>query len=102
MPPISADDVADVLTPRGCGVIQVPAEGDLRLVLGGSEMLFSGEDAVWRFCFEGETEGGYGYRRTCPDRASVLGRRRPRTSSSREPSLTMSCAKADASGSGRH
>jgi hypothetical protein len=35
----------------------VPGPGDLRLVLGGCEMVFSGEDAGWQVWFEGDTVG---------------------------------------------
>jgi hypothetical protein len=46
-----------VLKPRGYGVIEVPGDGDLRLVLGACEMVFSGEEPGWQVWFEGDVEG---------------------------------------------
>jgi len=47
----------DVLQPRGHGWVSVDGPGDLRLALGGCQMAFSGEDAGWQICFEGDTTG---------------------------------------------
>jgi hypothetical protein len=37
--------------------VSVEGPGDLRLVLGGCEMVCSGEDAGWQVWFEGDTFG---------------------------------------------
>jgi hypothetical protein len=55
-------DRVDVAVPQehlpGC--IKVDGPGDLRLVLGGCEIVFSGEDVGWQVWFEGDTAGGGG------------------------------------------
>jgi hypothetical protein len=37
--------------------VTVEGPGDLRLALGGCEMVFSGEDVGWQVSFEGDTDG---------------------------------------------
>lgn len=37
--------------------MRVEGSGDLRLVIGGCEMIFSGEDAGWLVWYEGDTAG---------------------------------------------
>ena len=56
-PAIPEGRLLDILEPRGYGSVRVDGPGDLRLVLGGCEMVFSGEDAGWQVWFEGDTAG---------------------------------------------
>jgi hypothetical protein len=35
----------------------VSGHGDLRLMIGAAEMVFSGEEVGWSLVFEGDTEG---------------------------------------------
>jgi hypothetical protein len=56
-PAIPQSRLLNVLEPRGYGSVRVDGLGDLRLVLGGCEMVFSGEDVGWQVWFEGDTVG---------------------------------------------
>jgi hypothetical protein len=56
-PAIPKGRLLDILEPRGYGCVSVDGPGDLRLVLGGCEMIFSGEDVGWQVWFEGDTDG---------------------------------------------
>lgn len=56
-PAIPQNRLQDVLEPRSYGAIRVDGWGDLHLVLGGCEMVFSGEDAGWHVMFGGDTAG---------------------------------------------
>jgi len=56
-PAIPKGRLLDVLEPRGYGTVRADGPGDLRLVLGGGEMVFSAEDAGWQVWFEGDTAG---------------------------------------------
>jgi hypothetical protein len=56
-PAIPKARLLDVLEPRGYGSVSTEGPGDLRLVLGGCEMVFSGEDVGWQVWFEGDTAG---------------------------------------------
>jgi hypothetical protein len=53
-PAIPQDRLRDVLEPRGHGFAKVDGPGDLRLMLGGCEMVFSAEDDGWHVRFEGD------------------------------------------------
>jgi hypothetical protein len=55
--PIPRDQLASVLEPRGHGCQVVTGEGDLRLMIGSAEMMFSGEQVGWSLVFEGDAEG---------------------------------------------
>ena len=52
--PVPEERLLEVLEPRGYGTITVSGDGDLRLVLGGCEMVFSGEQPGWQVWFEGD------------------------------------------------
>jgi hypothetical protein len=56
-PAIPRNLLPDVLAPRGYGSVRIDGPGDLRLALGGCEMVFSGEPAGWQVWFEGDTAG---------------------------------------------
>ena len=56
-PAIPDDRLLDVLQPRGYYSVSVDGPGDLRLALGGCEMVFSSEDDGWHVWFEGDPTG---------------------------------------------
>ncbi len=56
-PAIPQSRLLEVLDPRGYGSVKVDGPGDLRLVLAGCEMVFSGEEAGWQVWFEGDITG---------------------------------------------
>lgn len=56
-PAIPRSLLPDVLAPHGCDFVRIDGPGDLRLALGGCEMIFSGEPAGWQVRFEGDTSG---------------------------------------------
>jgi hypothetical protein len=53
-PVIPKGRLLDVLQPRGYAAVSADGPGDLRLALGGCEMVLSGEDAGWQVWFEGD------------------------------------------------
>lgn len=56
--PIPKEQLASVLlTPRGYGCQVVTGPGDLRLLIGAAEMVFSGEEVGWSLVCEGDPEG---------------------------------------------
>ena len=56
-PAIPKSRLRGVLEPRGYGSAVVDGPGDLRLMLGRCEIVFSAEDAGWQVWFEGDTAG---------------------------------------------
>jgi hypothetical protein len=56
-PAIAKNLIPDVLTPLSYEAVRIDGPGDLRLALGGCEMVFSGEPAGWRVWFEGDISG---------------------------------------------
>jgi hypothetical protein len=55
--PIPKDQLASVLVPRGYRCQVVTGWGDLRVMIGGAEMAFSGEQVGWSLVFDGDIEG---------------------------------------------
>jgi hypothetical protein len=52
--PIPADDLAQVLTPRGWDCEVIDGWGELRIRVDNAELAFSGEDVGWQVIVEGD------------------------------------------------